>query len=55
MDEKVPVGMRDQILVIADGSHIIWIPGFRISAYYKVTEDTKQVLEVTILGGKENE
>ncbi len=55
VDEKVPVGMRDQILVIADGSHIIWIPGFRISAYYKVTEDTKQILEVTILGGKENE
>ncbi len=55
VNEKVPVGMRDRILVIADGNHIIWIPGFRISAFYKVTEETKQVLEVTICGGDENE
>ncbi len=52
VNEKVPVGMRNRILVIADGNHIIWIPGYRISAFYKVTEETKQVLEVTIFGGE---
>lgn len=55
VNEKIPVGMRERILLIADGNHIIWIPGFRISAFYKVTEETKQVLEVTIFGGEENE
>lgn len=55
IDEKIPVGMRDRILLIADGSHIIWIPGYRISAFYKVTKETKQVLEITIFGGEENE
>lgn len=55
INEKVPLLERDRLLLIADGNHIIWIPGYRISSYYKVTEDTTQILEITISGGKENE
>ena len=51
VNEKIPKGERDQYKVLADGQHIIWVPGKRISAHYKVTKDTKRVLEVHI-GGK---
>jgi len=48
IDQKIPVEKRGQIPLLADGNHILWIVGHRISAYYKVTEKTKDVLEVTI-------
>mgnify|MGYP003291461408 CR=1 FL=1 len=48
IDNKIPSDMRKQIPLLADGSHILWIVGHRISAYYKVTEGTKEILEVTI-------
>ena len=48
VDEKIPLAMRDQIPLIADGDHIMWIIGYRISEYYKVTDETRQVLEITM-------
>lgn len=54
VDEKIPAGSRDSIPVIASGSHVVWIVGYRISEQAKVTADTKRVLEITIYGG-ENE
>lgn len=55
IDEKIPLLERNRLLLIADGEHVIWVPGYRISSFYKVTEETKKVLEITISGGKENE
>lgn len=52
VDEKIPREIRDEILLIADGSHIVWIVGYRISAKYKVTENTKRILEIQYDGGK---
>ena len=48
VDEKIPLAMRDRIPLIADGDHIMWIIGYRISEYYKVTDETRQVLEITV-------
>lgn len=48
IDEKIPPQERGRILLLADGSHILWVVGHRISAYYKVTEKTETILEVTI-------
>lgn len=50
VNEKIPKSERDRMLVLADGSHIVWVPGKRISAHYKVTEQTKRILEVHIGG-----
>lgn len=47
INEKVPKDRRDEMQLLADGSHIMWIMGMRISEYYKVTEDTVRVLEVS--------
>ena len=46
IDHKVPRKLRDSLLLIADGSHIMWIIGDenRMSERYKVDEDTTEVL-----------
>ena len=54
IDEKVPASERDELLLLADGAHIVWIPGHRISEAYKVTEETKNILKVQISGGNEH-
>ena len=48
IDEKVLQEKRDQILLLADGSHILWVVGYRISEACKVTKDTKKILKVYI-------
>ena len=55
INEKIPLLERDKIWLIADDKHIMWIPGYRISSFYKVTDETKRVLEITVFGGKEHE
>lgn len=47
IDEKVPKEERDNILLLADGSHVVWVIGYRISSFYKVTNDTTHVIKVT--------
>ena len=55
INEKIPAPQRDQLLLLADGSHILWVIGYRISDYYKVDAHTKRILKVQYRGGKEDE
>lgn len=55
IDCKVPRQERDSLTVLADGSHILWVVGYRISEYYKVTEKTKTVIRVHVKGESEDE
>lgn len=55
VNEKIPAKEREQLLLLADGAHIMWVVGYRISSYYKVNEHTRRILEVTFYGGKEDE
>lgn len=48
IDEKIPQEMRKRIPLLADGNHIMWIVGYRISAYYKVSEDTRRLFVATV-------
>ena len=48
IEEKIPAFERDRLMLLVDGSHILWVPGHRISAAYKVTAQTNLILEVTI-------
>ena len=48
INEKVPAAMREELLVIADGEQILWIPGMRQSHAYQVREHTKRILEIRI-------
>lgn len=53
--EKVPPSERDGVPVLADGSHVVWVVGYRISEAYKVREDTRQILQVTVDEGEKHE
>lgn len=55
IDEKIPKEERGNVLLVADGPHILWIIGYRISEYYKITDDTHTVLQIQVDGGKNNE
>ncbi len=48
IDEKVSGDERDKIPLVADGSHIMWVVGYRMSEYYKISENTTHILEITI-------
>ena len=54
IDEKIPLDKRKEVLLLADGSHILWVVGKRISDYYKITKDTKNIIEIHFDGGNEN-
>ena len=58
IDEKIPEKERDRIPVLADGYHILWVIGYRISDYYKITDETERVLEAEMIlpdGGDRSE
>lgn len=52
INEKVPEEKRDEILLVADGHHILWIAGMRTNGMYRVCEHTKRILEIRIDGGE---
>ncbi len=52
IDEKLPSDIRCQRILLADGSHILWVLGGRISEYYKISRETKRVLAVKAEGLK---
>lgn len=52
IDKKIPQKDRNLIPLLADGNHIMWILGSRISEAYKLSESTKTILIVYLFGGK---
>lgn len=49
--EKIPADVRERIPVLAEDSHVLWLVGYRISEYYKVSGNTKRVLQVQLITG----
>jgi tRNA(Ile)-lysidine synthase len=47
-DEKIPASDRKNLPLLAEGQHILWVIGYRISEAYKVDGGTKRILEVNI-------
>lgn len=46
IDLKVDREKREQIPLVCDGDHIMWVVGYRISEDYKITKETKKILLV---------
>lgn len=51
INEKIPRSKRDSVPIIASGSHVYWVVGYRISEAVKVMEDTKRVMKLKWNGG----
>ena len=49
INEKIPRESRSRTLLLAEGNHVLWLAGYRISEYYKVTENTKRILQVKLI------
>ncbi|MEG1846887.1 MAG: tRNA lysidine(34) synthetase TilS [Lachnospiraceae bacterium] len=54
IDSKIPQAIRQKTYMIADGPHILWVIGYRISQQYKVDQNTKHILEIHMIGGKDH-
>ena len=48
IDKKIPKEERDNILLVANGSDIVWIFGYRLSGAYMVTEDSLNIIRLQI-------
>jgi tRNA(Ile)-lysidine synthase len=48
IDKKVPRDRRDQVLLLSDALSVIWIENVHLSERVKVTEETKNILELTV-------
>ncbi|MDD6324761.1 MAG: tRNA lysidine(34) synthetase TilS [Lachnospiraceae bacterium] len=48
IDEKIPQKQRDQLWLLADGSHILWIIGWRISEAVKINGNTGKILKIHV-------
>lgn len=54
IDEKIARENRDRIPLLAEENHVIWMIGYRISEYYKVTDQTQTILQVQVDGGNDD-
>lgn len=54
INEKIPREERDQLWLIAQGSHVLWVAGYRRGCAAHVSEQTKKILEITIHGGEKD-
>ncbi len=45
IEQKIPVTQRDKILLLANGSHVLWVLGYRMSDGCKITQETTRQIE----------
>lgn len=50
--EKIPRQKRDEMPLLTQEEHVLWIPGYRISEAYKVDDDTRMILQVEMIDTK---
>ena len=55
IDAKIPRYMRDQVPLLADGDHILWVIGHRMSDGCKLSEHTKHAVQVSVNDFRTNE
>ena len=54
INEKIPKKERDEMLLVSDGQHIVWVPGHRMSRACQISNRTEKILEIKITEDKKN-
>ena len=54
VDQKIPKENRNSLYVLAMDHHVVWVPGLRISEFFKITEHTERVLQVRVLSKEQD-
>lgn len=49
MDRKVPRAQRAQLLLMCDGTEVVWVTGDVISEKYKLNKDSKEVIKIKLI------
>lgn len=52
IDCKIPVCLRDSIVLVADGSHVLWVVGYRDSAGCRIDGNTSTAVRIQVSGRK---
>ena len=52
IDSKIPAGERGSCLLLAEGSHVLWMQTGRVSEECRVSENTKSMLLVNLQSGE---
>lgn len=52
IEEKIPKDKRDNLWILAEENHVLWVIGHRISTKYKISENTNRILQVQLIGGE---
>lgn len=52
IDMKISKDKRDVTPIICFGNDIAWVVGYRVSDKFKITEETKNILEIKVEGGE---
>ena len=55
IDAHIPKDERDDVPLLADGHHILWIIGWRMSAAAQVRPETNTILQVSVRRRKEHD
>jgi len=46
IDQKIPLHHKQKVWLLLSGKEIIWVMGHRISEHYKITNQTKTILQI---------
>ena len=55
IDRKIPKRLRESIVLPMDGQRVIWFPGYRIGADFRITQATHTVLELQLITDSDEE
>ncbi|QCK14652.1 tRNA lysidine(34) synthetase TilS [Mangrovivirga cuniculi] len=48
IDAKIPLSLKSKILVVESGGEIVWVVGFRIDNRFKLTSNTRKILQLSV-------
>ncbi len=52
INEKIPQEERDRIFLLTEGSHVLWVIGYRRGYAFRVRPDTEKIVKISINKGE---